>query len=110
MRTPYLLAHSVTVWCASLEGELYLGARNPESKRWPGWVDRDSRVRLRIADRVYQGTLEKLDDAATIERLRASYREKYALEQMAPNVRYWRYSSSGPRSPAPTSRTPACRR
>ena len=36
--TPYLIPHSVTIWCAATGEALYLGARNPETKRWPGCV------------------------------------------------------------------------
>ena len=73
------LPHSVTIWCGALDGALYLGARDPESKRWPSWVDRDPNVRLRVADNLYEVRLTPFEDAATLERLRAVYARKYAL-------------------------------
>ena len=94
VQTPYLLSHSITIWCAQLDGELYVGARDPETKRWPGWVDRDPDVRLGIGSRVYEVRLAKLEDADRIARLRQAYAAKYELprtsEGEAPPIRYWR--------------------
>jgi hypothetical protein len=95
VETPYLLPHSVTIWCASLDGALYVGARDPETKHWPGWVDRDPNVRLGIAGKIYDVRLAPLEDTTTLERLRAAYGVKYALPAPAPDapppsLRYWR--------------------
>jgi hypothetical protein len=99
VQTPYLLPHSVTIWCAQMDGELYLGARSPETKHWPGWVDRDPDVRLGIGPRVYEVRLAPLEDGNRIARLRQAYAAKYDLprtpEGESPPVRYWRV---GPRS------------
>jgi len=100
VRTPYLIPHSVTVWCASLDGVLYLGARDPQSKRWPAWADRDPEVRVGIGEDVYEVRLVPLDDAATLERLRAAYTAKYALPSTpsstaVPSTRYWRVEPRG---------------
>lgn len=96
VHTPYLLRHSVTVWCASLDGALYLGARNPESKSWPGWTDRNPEVRARIGDRVYELRLEPIDAEDQLARIRAAYAAKYQLPTAGgnagsgPPMRYWR--------------------
>ncbi len=99
VRTPYLLPHSVTIWCATIGGELYLGARDPDTKRWPGWADRDPDVRLGIGSKVYEVRLTPLEDRARIARLRQAYRSKYKLparrEGEGPPIRYWRV---GPRA------------
>ena len=90
---PYLLAHSVTIWCVSLEGRLYLAARNPEEKRWPGWVERDPDVRLKIDGRLFEARLARLAAPEEIERVRAAYTAKYDLPPRAPEsppMRYWR--------------------
>ena len=34
VRSPLRLPHSVTIWCATVDARLYVGARDPESKRW----------------------------------------------------------------------------
>ncbi len=94
------LPHSVTIWCASLDGALYVGARDPESKRWPARVDRDPNVRLRIGEDLYAVRLAPLAEEATLERLRAAYARKYALPapvagEPQPPVRYWRVEPRG---------------
>ncbi len=90
---PHLIPHSVTVWCATVEGTLYLGARSPETKSWPGWVDADPDVRLRIAGKLYDVRLRPVAHEAEIATIRRAYAEKYELPQMAsgngPPIRYW---------------------
>jgi hypothetical protein len=93
VRTPYLLPHSVTIWCAEVDGELYVGAREPGTKHWPGWADRNPDVRLGIGDRVFEVRLAPLDDAGRIARVRRAYAAKYDLPPVAPGqgppIRYW---------------------
>ena len=94
------LPHSVTIWCATLDGALYIGARDPETKRWPAWADGHPDVRLKIADAIYEVHLEPLEDAATVARLQASYAAKYHLPAPEPGVtppptRYWRVGPRG---------------
>ena len=96
--TPYLLPHSVTVWCAQVGGTLYLGARAPETKNWPGWVDDDPRVRIEIEGVIYPVTLEPVTDQAETARVAAAYAEKYDLggagtasnAEQDVGQRYWR--------------------
>lgn len=99
VRTPYWVPHSVTIWCAAAGADLYVGARNPESKRWPGWVERDPRVRLGIGDTVYEARLERVEDPGRIAAVRAAYAEKYDLPDRAPDeappMRYWRVAPRG---------------
>lgn len=94
VRTPYQLPHAVTIWCASLDGELYVAARNPDEKRWPGWVEKQPTVRLRVGEQLYPGRLVRLDDPARIADVRAAYAAKYELPARAPGegppMRYWR--------------------
>jgi hypothetical protein len=93
VQTPYLLSHSVTIWCAEMDGELYIGARNPERKRWPGWVDADPDVRLKIGEQLYEVRLMPLDQPERIARLRRAYVTKYELPATPPGkgppIRYW---------------------
>ena len=96
--TPYWIPHSVTIWCASVDGQLFVGARDPESKHWPGWVDANPTVRLGIAGQIYDAQLVPLEDAALLDRVRAAYRAKYDLPEPPPEggppVRYWRVETS----------------
>jgi len=93
VQTPYFLPHSVTIWCAELDGVLYVGARNPESKRWPGWVDADPDVRLKIGERLYEVSLIPFDEPERLGRLRRAYVAKYELPETPPGegppIRYW---------------------
>ena len=93
VQTPYFLSHSVTIWCAELDGVLYIGARNPESKRWPGWADADPDVRLKIGEQLYDVSLIPLDEPERIARLRRAYAAKYELPKTPPGegppIRYW---------------------
>jgi hypothetical protein len=93
VQTPYFLPHSVTIWCAEVDGVLYVGARNPESKRWPGWVNADPDVRLKIGERLYEVSLIPLDDPDRLDRLRQAYTVKYELPETPPGerppIRYW---------------------
>ncbi len=98
--TPYGLRHSVTIWCASMDGTLYIAARDPDEKRWPGWVEDRPDVRLRVDGRIYEAHLVGLDDAAAIARLRSRYAAKYDLPDPppadGPPRQYWHVAGSGP--------------
>jgi hypothetical protein len=89
--TPYWIPHSVTIWCASLDGRLYLGARDPDTKNWPGWVESDPEVRIKVGDDVFDGRLQRLSDEARIAALKDAYSKKYALDAMSSGVRYWEF-------------------
>lgn len=91
VQTPYVLPHSVTVWCGSVGGRLYIAARDPETKNWPGWVDTHSHVRIGIDGLLYDGRLVDVDEPEERDAVIAAYRAKYELSEMAPNVRYWRF-------------------
>lgn len=96
--TPYLLPHSVTIWCAAADDGLYIAARNPDEKRWPGWVADDPDVRLKVGEQVFEGRLSVIEDPGQIARVQSAYAAKYDLPdprpQDGPPMRYWRL---GPR-------------
>ena len=94
---PYFVAHSVTIWCVSVDGSLFIAARNPDSKNWPGWVRSQPDIKLGIDGKVYEGTLAELDDSAQIEKLRAAYVAKYELNTPPPAGTTWRYWQVEPR-------------
>lgn len=93
VHTPYLIPHAVTIWCAQVDGELYVGASAPKTKHWPGWVDTNPDVKLRIGDNTYAVRLVPLDDPNVMPRVQAAYAAKYQLSAPAgdapPDVRYW---------------------
>ena len=86
-RTPYLIPHSVTIVCASLEGRLYIGARNPADKRWVANVARDPNVRLGVDGRIYEQRLERLHDPVELEAVYRAYAKKYGREIVPPAER-----------------------
>ncbi len=80
VRTPYFLPHSVTIVCSELDGDLYVGAIDPESKSWPSWVDDDPEVRLGIGDLVYEVKLAPITDPAHMARIRQASDTKYGTK------------------------------
>ncbi len=92
VQTPYLVPHSVTIWCAEVDGQLYIGAREPETKRWPGWADRNPNVRLGIGSQTFGVRLVPLEDWERIGRIQSAYATKYDLPPRPPDpppIRYW---------------------
>ena len=93
VQTPYFIPHSVTIWCAQAEGKLFIGARDPETKNWPGWVDKNHDIRLKIGDNIYSLAASALSDKATLTRVQAAYTQKYDLsaptDGTPSNMRYW---------------------
>lgn len=88
--TPYFLPHSVTIWCAQFHGQLFIGARDPDTKNWPGWLAQDRDIRLKVDARVYPVSAVEVTDTDTLEAVRAAYAEKYDLDPGEKrNVRYW---------------------
>ena len=61
-QSPYLLPHSVTIWCAVYNGNLYITSYR--GRQWVENIIRDPRVRFKIADQVYDRTLSVVDDPA----------------------------------------------
>lgn len=99
VHTPYFLPHSITIWCVEVNGRLYVAAGNAADKHWPGWVDDDSNVRLKIGDAVYEAQLAELTDAAEIRPVQQAYARKYHLQGSGSGdsggTRYWRVQSRG---------------
>jgi|SRR5579864_3568783 hypothetical protein len=59
-QTPFLLPHSVTIWCAVYNGNLYVTSYR--GRMWAEDIIRDPRVRLKIADQVFDRTLSVVND------------------------------------------------
>lgn len=93
--TPYGLPHSITIWCVQVEGNLFIAASAPESKRWPGWVENDPDIKLKFGDRLFEGRLQRIEDADEISPVSAAYATKYELTRdltaaEGPGSRFWR--------------------
>jgi hypothetical protein len=61
-QTSYLLPHSVTIWCAVYNGNLYLSSYR--GRLWVEDIIHDPHVRLKIAGRLYDRTLSVISDPA----------------------------------------------
>lgn len=88
----YFVPHSVTIFCASYENRLYLQALG---KTWKGYVLRDPRVRIKIADRLYDGTAVPVTDQREYLGVAQSMKNKYGgplRKEFYPDV-YLRFAS-----------------
>src|ERR1700733_4296794 len=70
----YIVPHSVTIFCASYENRLYLQALG---KTWKEYVLHDPRVRIKIADRLYDGTAVPITDQQEYWGVAQSMKKKY---------------------------------
>lgn len=97
--TPYFVPHSVTIWCAQVNGQLYIAARNPEDKQWVAWLDADSDIRLKISEKIYVVKAVEEDSGSALAPVRAAYASKYDLptggSETPPPMRYWRIHNRG---------------
>lgn len=94
-RTWYRLPHSVTIWCVSIDGELYVGASFPDypkERHWVTAVKRDPNVRLRIAGKLYERRLELITDPQETDLVNRAFGRKYHYDVDAEPevVAYWR--------------------
>jgi hypothetical protein len=61
-QSPFILPHSVIIWCAVYNGNLYVTSYR--GRQWVENIVRDPRVRLKIGDKVFDRTLSLVDDPA----------------------------------------------
>jgi hypothetical protein len=91
-RTRYLLRHSTTIWCAELDGELYIGSYDEDVKFWESNVTRNPRARLRIEDVLYDVTVTPVTSPDLTRRLDERYEQKYDMEEVfGDDLPAWRY-------------------
>ncbi|MBI3941029.1 MAG: hypothetical protein HY315_09355 [Acidobacteria bacterium] len=103
-RTPYFVPHSVVIYCATYNGQLYLFsnyARGVEfpSRFWNKNIVRDPRVRLKIGKQLFDLTLSRVADAAEEEAVLQRIKNKYAQFKLPPGGRVVVFRAL-PRTPA----------
>ena len=81
-QTWYLVPHSTTIWCATLDGVLYIGSYGDEKKRWEENVARNPNARLRILDELYDVTISAVSDLPTVDSLNMRYSDKYDMQEV----------------------------
>jgi hypothetical protein len=92
--TSYLLPHSVTTYCVSANGQLYItslyraGMTYPAGRSWNTDVARDPHVRLKIGDKVYDRKLVFVTDPAEYEAAFQAKRKKYPQQKIPPGAKF----------------------
>lgn len=96
----YGIPHSTTIWCAALDGGLYVGSYGDQRKAWERNIERNPEARLSIAGRIYDVTVAPVTDGDRIEALDAAYTRKYDMvEVFGEEVPAWRYYQVAQRGP-----------
>lgn len=72
--------YSVTVWCVAHGDALYVPSRHPENKAWVQYVLGEPRVRVRVGERIYAGTMFRVTDPDEIEAVVPALMAKYELD------------------------------
>ena len=91
----YLVAHSVTIYFVTNQGNLYLhadydpGGKFPDGKTWTSYVGRDPNVRVKIGNQVFAGKVVLVNDQALFDTLFETFRKKY------PRSPYGNYARRG---------------
>ena len=88
-RTWYGIPHSVTTWGAELGGAFYLPSlyfgeeEYPDGRYWNSNVARDPRIRVKIGDRLFEGSATLVTDESELESAMRAFAQKYpTFEEM----------------------------
>lgn len=82
-RTWYFIPHSVNVYCATYNGELYLfsayyqGGEFPYERLWNQNVLRDPHVRIKIGDQLFNRVVSFVTDMTEKEAVLQNFAKKY---------------------------------
>ena len=92
--TSYLLPHSITTYCVSTNGQLYItslyraGMTYPAGRSWNTDVARDPHVRIKISDKLYDRTLVLVNDPTEYEAAYQAKRKKYPQQKIPPGAKF----------------------
>ncbi len=89
----YGVRHSTTIWCVTLEGELYIGSYGEKKKAWEKNVARNPEARLAVEGKVYEARVTPVEDPALAASLDAVYANKYDMVEVFGDEvpRWWFY-------------------
>lgn len=91
-RTWYGIRHSTTIWCAELDGTLYIGSYDDDEKYWERNVERNPDARLGIEGKLYDVTVTPVSSESLQEALDERYAAKYDMVAVfGEDVPPWRY-------------------
>jgi len=74
-KTPFLLPHSVIIWCAVYDGNLYVTSYR--GRLWVEDIIGDPHVRLKIGDQVFDRTLSVVSDPSEKAAVLQAREKKY---------------------------------
>jgi squalene-hopene/tetraprenyl-beta-curcumene cyclase len=90
--TWYGVRHSTTIWCAELDGRLYIGSYDDDVKYWEENVARDPEARLSIEGVLYDVAVTPVADSELSRKLDERYAAKYDIaEVFGDDPPAWRY-------------------
>ena len=88
----YVVAHSTTIWCVYLNGDLYVGSYGADRKAWETHVSRDPNARLSINGSIYEVAVGKLENPGKSREVRAAFDRKYDMEGVfGTDIPEWRF-------------------
>ena len=89
----YGVRHSTTIWCVTLEGELYIGSYGEKKKVWEKNVARNPEARLAVEGKIYEARVTPVEDSALAASLDAVYANKYDMVEVFGDEvpRWWFY-------------------
>ena len=87
----YGLPHSVTIWCAAQDGELFIGSYI-EKKTWEKYLLRTPEATLRVNGKLYEVVVKPVEDQALTKVLDRVYTQKYDMHAVfGDDVPKWWY-------------------
>jgi len=81
-QTPFLLPHSVAIWCAVYNDNLYVTSYR--GRMWVEDIIRDPHVRLKIAGQIYERTMSLVSDPEEKAAVLKAKWQKYPQWKMPP--------------------------
>ncbi len=81
----YGIAHSTTIWCVALKGDLYIGSYGQEKKTWEENLVQDPGARLGIDGKLYDVVITPVTDTGLTAKLDLAYNKKYDMAEVFGN-------------------------
>jgi len=85
---------SVTTWFVVVDGVLYVPSASAAKKTWPGLVEQDGRVRVRVDGKLYELQATRVSDAAIGKHLSEAVTAKYGIGDGQPVEGAWAFALS----------------
>ena len=83
---------SVTTWFVVVDGILYVPSATAAKKTWPGLVEKDGRVRVRLDGKLYELHAMRVSDPAVGKKLSEAVSAKYGFGDGQPVPDAWAFA------------------